>query len=131
MNVTTLEAPVAPTRRAPQPTVRTSAPSTAPTRRPRRVGRGAGPESRPPRPLGVPRGVGPSSTRPQSCTVSAPSRAEPAPGSRWRLTERGIALVLVTGLLIVAASLAVIGLTALRVTGDLYQPAGQTVLTRP
>jgi len=48
--------------------------------------------------------------------------------TQWRLTERAIALVLVTGLLIVTASLAVVGLTALRVTSDLYQAVGQSIL---
>nr|WP_294695114.1 hypothetical protein [uncultured Friedmanniella sp.] len=44
------------------------------------------------------------------------------------MTERGIALVLVTGLLIVTAALTVVGLTALRVTGERYAGAGQTIL---
>jgi hypothetical protein len=62
--------------------------------------------------------------------VEAPAPLAPA-GSAWRLTERGIALVLVTGLLIVTAALTVIGLTALRVTGERYAGLGQTVLVQP
>ena len=44
----------------------------------------------------------------------------------WQLTDRGIAVVLVTILMIVIAAVAVIGLTALRVTGDSYQGYGQS-----
>ena len=54
-----------------------------------------------------------------------------AAGSSWRLTERGIAVVLVARLLIVTAALTVVGLTALRVTGERYAGAGQTVLVQP
>jgi hypothetical protein len=68
--------------------------------------------------------------RPQACAVPAPVPTAAA-GATWRLTERGIALVLVTGLLIVTAALTVIGLTALQVTGEGYVGAGQTVLVQP
>jgi hypothetical protein len=51
--------------------------------------------------------------------------------SAWRLTDRGIALVLVTGLLIVTAALAVVGLTAVRVTGERYSDPGHSVLAQP
>ena len=55
--------------------------------------------------------------RPKACaTVSAP---------RWRLTERGIAVVLVAGLMIVVAALTVVTATALRVTSDSYQVTSQ------
>ena len=46
--------------------------------------------------------------------------------TRWQLTDRGIAVVLVTVLMIVVAARAVIGLTAFRVTGDSYQGYGQS-----
>jgi hypothetical protein len=49
----------------------------------------------------------------------------------WRLTDRGIALVLVTGLLIVTAALAVVGLTAVRVTGERYSGVGHSLLAQP
>ena len=44
----------------------------------------------------------------------------------WQLTDRGIAVVLVSVLMIVVAAVAVIGLTAFRVTGDNYQGYGQS-----
>jgi hypothetical protein len=48
----------------------------------------------------------------------------------WRLTDRGIAVVLVIGLMIMVAALAVVGLTAARVTGEGYQPAVSAGLPR-
>lgn len=128
MNVSTLEAPQG-VPAVGQPTT-APAPSRAPGRTGRRTGRGTGPQARPARtvpgtPLGRPRVL-----RPQACTVEAPVPLAPA-GGAWRLTERGIALVLVTGLLIVTAALTVVGLTALRVTGERYADAGQTVLVQP
>ena len=41
----------------------------------------------------------------------------------WRLTERGLAVVLVVAAALVVASIAVVELTALRVTGESYQPS--------
>ena len=43
----------------------------------------------------------------------------PAP-SEWRLTDRGIAVVMVVAVMILTAALAVIGLTAVRVTSADY-----------
>ena len=43
--------------------------------------------------------------------------------SDWRLTDRGIAVVLVIAAMILTAAIAVIGLTAVRVTG----PSGDSV----
>jgi hypothetical protein len=40
--------------------------------------------------------------------------------SEWRLTDRGIALVMVVAVMILSAALAVIGLTAVRVTSADY-----------
>ncbi|MGI8458613.1 MAG: hypothetical protein ACR2LI_10935 [Propionibacteriaceae bacterium] len=54
---------------------------------------------------------------PQSCAMVS--------ATRWRLTERGIAVVLVAGLMIVVAGLTVVTATALRVTSDSYQISGQ------
>lgn len=48
----------------------------------------------------------------------------------WRLTERGVAVVLVTGLMIMAAALTVVGLTAAKVTGDGYQTMVAQTLPR-
>ena len=39
--------------------------------------------------------------------------------------------MLVTGLLIVTAALAVVGLTAMRVTGEHYSGVGQSALAQP
>ena len=39
---------------------------------------------------------------------------------RWRLTDRGIAVIMVVGMMIVTAALSVVGLTALRVTSTDY-----------
>ena len=129
MNVSTLEAPQGVSAVGqPSPAQRgAAAPSRTPVRPGRRTGRGTGPQARPARrasggPLGQARTV-----RPQSCAVGAPAPAATA-ADAWRLTERGIALVLVTGLLIVTAALTVVGLTALRVTGERYADAGQSIL---
>lgn len=128
MDVTTLEAPQQGAAAAGLRAVRPAAPTRAPGRPGRRTGRGTGPQARPARPLTG----GTRVLRPQSCTVDAPApRAAAAASSSWRLTERGIALVVVTGLLIVTAALTVVGLTALRVTGERYAGAGQTVLVQP
>jgi hypothetical protein len=42
------------------------------------------------------------------------------------LTERGVALVVVVGLMIATAALAVISLTALRVTSERYEVSAST-----
>ena len=74
--------------------------------------------------------------------VARPARPVPAPGLRsgrrptvrscridgavprsWRLTDRGIAIVLVLAVMITVAAVTVIGLTAWQVTGADYQPA--------
>lgn len=127
MDVTTLEAPQGATDSGPRATARTAAPTRAPGRPRRRTGRGTGPQARPARPLA---GSSTRVLRPQACAVETPA-VQAAPGARWRLTERGIALVLVTGLLVVTAALTVVGLTALRVTGERYADVGQTVLVQP
>jgi len=41
----------------------------------------------------------------------------------WHLTERGLAVVLVVAAALMAASIAVVGLTALRVTSESYHPS--------
>jgi hypothetical protein len=51
----------------------------------------------------------------QSCRLEVA-----APAGSWRLTDRGIALVLVLAVMITVAAVTVIGLTAWRVTGDDY-----------
>jgi hypothetical protein len=82
----------------------------------RRSGRGLAPQSRPGRSVLAP-SLTPHTRQPsvQACT------AEPVPAS-WRLTDRGIAVILAAGLLIMLAALVVVGLTAVRVTGSDYVP---------
>ena len=45
----------------------------------------------------------------------------------WRLTDRGVAVVLVVGLMIMVAALTVVGLTAVQVTGSDYRPGGSAL----
>lgn len=134
MNVNTLEARVDPT--APRSrSARASTTTTAPVRPARRTGRGTGPAARPTRRLEAPAVIKSRGSSSQGCSVTAPPATAPRarrPGSApWRLTERGVALVLVTGLLIAAAALAVVGLTAIRVTGERYHHDGQPALVQP
>lgn len=101
-------------------------------RRALRPGWGAGsrtrPESRPAGSVAAPRlSLGPP-LRATGCRVVtpvAPRIGLPVAAATYRLTERGIALVLATGLVIAAAALVVVSLTALRVTSDSYLPPGQ------
>jgi hypothetical protein len=88
----------------------------------RRSGRGLAPQSRPGRSVPAP-SLTRHTRRPsvQACT------AEPVPAS-WRLTDRGVAVILATGLLILLAALVVVGLTAVRVTGSDYVPRGAVEL---
>ncbi|MDN5763075.1 MAG: hypothetical protein L0H41_12260 [Microlunatus sp.] len=48
--------------------------------------------------------------------------------SGWRLTDRGLAVVLVTGLMIMMAALTVVGLTAVKVTGEGYRASVSATL---
>lgn len=76
------------------------------------------------------------------CRVSAPASPRPVPlrfapqssaradSNAWRLTDRGIALVLVSGLMIMVAALTVVGLTAARVTDEGYRPSVTQTLPR-
>lgn len=122
MSVATIEPPVSASRSAPRSLsgARPSAPSRT---RPRRSGPGVGPSARPAAPVAAPSLSPVRTPRPQSCQADA----APVPPRSWRLTERGVALVLVTAVLIVTAAVAVVGLTALRVTGDGYRSSGVEV----
>ncbi len=102
-----------------------------PTRRTPRPGRGAGrgrrPQARPPRPVPAPSlGVDALIETSLETTLEPAGPAPVIPQSSWRLTQRGVALVVVAGLMIVAAAVTVITLTAVRVTGDHYVPYGQS-----
>ena len=73
--------------------------------------------------------------RSRACAASLPDTVRPAPtgaagGVSWRITDRGIALVLLAVAMIAVAALAVIIPTALRVTGDNYQPLGTSQLAQ-
>ncbi len=128
MDVTTLEAPQGALLSRPATATRPASPPRAPGRPLRRAGRGLGPQARPPR--AVPVG-GARVLRPTSCTVPSARVPAPAATTAWRLTERGIALVLVAGLLVVTAALTVVGLTAVRVTGERFAGSSQIVLVQP
>jgi hypothetical protein len=97
-------------RPAPVPDVRRPSPRTRPVRRavPAR-----GPLARPARVVPAP------TTRPghPSAVRSCRLQVEPGGGSAWRLTDRGIAVVLVLAAMIVVAAVTVVGLTAWQVTG--------------
>ena len=118
MSVRTTERPVRPI----------GAPERAPgtRRRPLRPGRGSGrttrPQAQPPRPVRGPELERDSSSVARGCRLVGTRAIE----STWRLTDRGIALVLATGLAIATAALVVVGLTAVRVTADSYLPTGQS-----
>ena len=127
MSATTVEAPeaVAPVRNhreAVQP-ARRSAPARV--RPVRRSGRSIGPRARPAGFVPVPRLTPSTGHRARACVVDFAAQAPaPQPVARivTRLTDRGIAVVLVAGAMIVVAAVTVIALTALRVTGDNAQP---------
>jgi hypothetical protein len=84
-------------------------------RRPAQPGSFRGPAARPVRTVPAPDLPTGRSADVRSCRVEVTG----APGE-WRLTERGIALVLVLAVMITVAAVAVIGLTAWRVTGADY-----------
>ena len=100
----------------------------------RRSGRSLAPRARPgsfaPAPALVPSTRG----RARSCSVEAPAAevvADLAPEVHTRLTDRGIAVILVTGAMIVMAALVVVGLTAVRVTGDNAEPLPASYASQP
>ena len=90
-----------------------------------RPARSRGPLARPVRPVPIPpRGLADRAAR--ACRVNRVSH----PATTWRLTDRGIALVLVLTAMIVLAAVTVIGLTAWRVTSPGYQVSGVSVLSQ-
>lgn len=97
--------------------------------RTRRPSRGSG---RLPRPAASPQTAirGPrvdpvDRARIRACAVTASAPAI-AGNEEWRLTNRGIAVIMVIGLIIATAAMIAIGSTFLRVTGDDYRPAVTT-----
>lgn len=102
--------------------------------RPRRPGWGSGraarPHARPPRPVAGPELALGAPAQAHGCEVPRPVAARLVEATSWRLTERGVALIMAVGLAIATAALAVVGLTAMRVTGDGYAPSGQVQVQR-
>ena len=72
---------------------------------------------------------GPRACRPELRDASVPAKALAAP-TGWSLTNRGIAVVLITGALLVAAALTVITATAITVTSDGYHSQGSAIAGR-
>lgn len=104
-------------------------------RRPARgSGRSAGPILRPAPTSPTPAALRTPTVRARACRPPSPEVAVvPAatdPDLGWRLTDRGVALVLLVGLMIMVAALTVVGLTALRVTGGGYQASVSAGLPR-
>lgn len=93
-----------------------------PTRRP---GPTRGPVARPVRGRLGPTGRSTARAAARACRVAAVEPAGPS-----RLTDRGIAVVLVLGAMIVVAGLTMVGLTAWQVTGS-DVAGGSTVLVSP
>ena len=82
-------------------------------------GRGVRPRSRPPA-VSSPFVPGRSLLEVRACTAEA-GQAAPL-----RLTERGMAVIMVAALMLLVSAVVVIGLTVVRVTGPNYVPYGQT-----
>lgn len=123
-----LDAASAPVSRGAAPrSLERSAPGPVRHRRPgRRSGRASGPILRPPVVCPPPAAGRGAVGHAQACSlpgpgVSAVTVASAGSAPTWRLTDRGVAVVLVVGLMIIVAALTVVGLTALKVTGAGYQ----------
>lgn len=102
-----------------------------------RSGRRPAPRSRPLRQLAPPSLAPEVQRRAHACTgeaaapvvVSVPQPARSR--TRTRLTDRGIAVILVAGAMIVLAAVTVVTLTALQVTGDGAQPLPASYAAQP
>jgi hypothetical protein len=112
-------------------------PRRSPARPARGWARSGTPRLRPAAPLPAPTLAPAVSERrqPRGCAASLPRTAQSTATSAsgagsWRITDRGIAVVLVAVAMIAVAALAVIVPTALRVTGDNYQPIGTVQLAQ-
>lgn len=82
-------------------------------------GRGVRPRSRPAA-VYSPLVAGRSLLQVRACTAEAGHAAS------FRLTERGMAVIMVAALMLLVSAVVVIGLTFVRVTGPNYVPYGQT-----
>lgn len=117
---------------APRPTVEprrrgSAARPAAPTRRrPRRPGPGVGPVARPGAAVPAP-SVAPVRLAPARACRPEPDEAPQVAATRqWRLTERGLAVVMVAAAVLLSAAVAVVTLTAFQVTGDGYRAGGSS-----
>lgn len=105
-----------------------------PGRRDRSRGPGVGPRARPARPVDAPTLPARAALAARSCAASADAVGSDSLArttSRWRLTDRGIVMILVAGFMVVVAAVTVVGLTALRVTGGDAQPLTSTLVLAP
>lgn len=106
-------------------------------RRGRGAGRGTGPVSRSTSGVAAPQlrsgrkvraevsGCSPEFSRSTATAVVSESAA-----AGWRLTNRGIAVILIAGAVLVAAAITVIAATAVTVTSDSYHPHGSALSHR-
>ena len=105
-----------------------------PGRRDRSRGPGVGPRARPAHPIDAPTLPARAALAARSCAASAEAvGSDPLADTtaRWRLTDRGIVMILVAGFMVVVAAVTVVGLTALRVTSGDAQPLTSTQMLRP
>jgi hypothetical protein len=107
----------------PSPTRRRTVRGERPARRPA----ARGPLARPVPPVSTPRGP---ANEHFAKTVTRACRMATQPPASWRLTDRGIALVLVLAAMIALAAVMVIGLTAWQVTGPDYRITGVAQLSQ-
>ena len=109
---------------------------TRPMRR-RRAGRGSGrtavPRLRPAEVSPAPGVARRPASQVRACVLPPPevTTGPTAPAAAgWQLTDRGIAVVLVVGLMIMVAALTVVGLTAVTVTDEGYRATVSATLPR-
>jgi hypothetical protein len=108
-----------------QPSPTRLRPRTSPAGQPARgPASSRGPRARPGRLAPLP----PSRLVDRAVRGCRPDAGSP-PSASWRLTDRGIALVLVLTAVLVVAAVTVIGFTAWRVTGPEYQTTGVSELS--
>ena len=88
----------------------------APRRRGLGSGRRNGPRARPAHAVPAPTLIERQRSAVQACRLEGTATARLG----WQLTDRGMAVIMVVGLMIVTAALSVVGLTALRVTSTDY-----------